>query len=447
MSTTQSENSQKLNAAPVRIGIVGLGTVGRGTLHVLQANAFEIERRLGRPLIVTRVCVRRDPENIDLSGLAVDRDPLAVARAADVDIVVEAIGGTTVARDLVLLALQHGKHVVTANKALIAEYGPELLASAAEQKVALVFEASVAGGIPILRALREGLAANKIEWLAGIINGTSNYILSAMQQERKSFESTLAEAQALGYAESDPTFDVEGIDAAHKLCIMASCAFGVPLNFEALSIEGIRTITLEDIEFANELGYKIKHLGIAKRTDHGIDLRVHPTLVPKSNLLASVDGVMNSVLVHGDAVGPTFYTGAGAGGLPTASSVVSDLIEVARGFGEHQHQYTPSLGFSSFAEEARCDPAASVSSFYLRMTLANELGALASISAVLAECGISVEALLQKEPRLEQNEARATLIILTHEVTKGSIDQALTKLQQMAVIKSAVMVMRMEHFQ
>lgn len=432
--------------APIRVGIAGIGTVGGGTLQVLLENAESIQRRLGRALIVTRVGARRDPEGIDLSGYVVERDPMSVARANDVDIFVEAIGGTTVARELVLLALQHGKHVVTANKALIAEHGPELLAAAAEQGVSLVFEASVAGGIPILRALREGLAANKIDWLAGIINGTSNYILSAMQDERKSFEPTLAEAQALGYAEANPTFDVEGIDAAHKLCIMASCAFGVPLNFDAVVIDGIRKVTLEDIDFADELGYKIKHLGIAKRTAGGIDLRVHPTLVPQSNLLASVNGVMNSVLVHGNAVGSTFYTGAGAGALPTASSVVGDIIEVARGFDQRQHVNTPSLGFTNFIDEPFCTADESVSSFYLRMTLADELGVLAAITTILAESGISVEAVLQKEPRMENKQALATLIILTHEVSRGAIDKALKKMHTMSVIKSEVMVMRMEHF-
>jgi len=437
-------SSQK--KTPVRIGIVGIGTVGRGTLEVLTNNAQAIEQRLGRALIVTRLGARRDPEGLDLSAYQVDRDPMAVARADDVDILVETIGGLDTARELVLLALQHSKHVVTANKALIAHYGEELLACAAEHNVSLVFEASVAGGIPILKALREGLAANKIDWLAGIINGTSNYILSAMQDERKAFEPMLAEAQALGYAESDPTFDVDGIDAGHKLCIMASCAFGVPLQFDALAIEGIRKITLEDIDFAQELGYKIKHLGIAKRTAHGIDLRVHPTLVPKANLLASVNGVMNSVLVHGHAVGSTFYTGAGAGSMPTASSVVADIIDIARGFGERHRQCTPSLGFSELKALPMCSLEQSVSSFYLRMTLADELGALASISNALAKAGISVEALLQKEPRKDKGHAIATLIIITHEVTRGAVDQALKVLQEMAVIKSEIMVMRMEHF-
>ena len=440
MSTHQHQS-----LAPVRVGILGLGTVGGGTLSVLQQTAQEIERRLGRSVQVTRVCVRRETEH-DLTSIEISADAMEIARAKDVDILVEAIGGTSVAREAVLLALQHGKHVVTANKALIAEHGSELLAAAKEQQVALVFEASVAGGIPILRALREGLAANKIDWLAGIINGTSNYILTAMQNERQNFAPVLAEAQALGYAEADPTFDVEGIDAAHKLCIMASCAFGVPLDFNAVAVEGIRQITLEDIDYASELGYKVKHLGVARRTVRGIDLRVHPTLVPKTNLLASVDGVMNSVLVHGDAVGSTFYTGAGAGALPTASSVVSDIVEVARGFGRQDHGYTPSLGFTAFSEEPRCPSTESTSSFYLRLTLADELGALASISTALAQSSISVEALLQKEPRVEDGVAKATLIILTHEVSRGHIDQAVQTLKDMPVVTSEVTVIPMEHF-
>tara|TARA_Y100001934_G_C12386299_1_gene796129 strand:+ start:505 stop:1842 length:1338 start_codon:yes stop_codon:yes gene_type:complete len=442
-----SLQNSETSLAPVRVGIVGIGTVGGGTLKLLTENAAEIERRLGRALQITRLGARRDPKGIDISGYAVERDPMAVARATDVDILVETIGGTTVARELVLLALQHGKHVVTANKALIAEHGEELLAAAAEQKVSLVFEASVAGGIPIIRALREGLAANSIDWLAGIINGTSNYILSAMQQESKAFAPTLKEAQDLGYAEADPTFDVEGIDAAHKLCILASCAFGVPLDFQALSIEGISNITLEDIQYADELGYTIKHLGIAKRTDAGIDLRVHPTLVPKANLLASVNGVMNSVLVQGNAVGPTFYTGAGAGSLPTASSVVGDIIEVARGFGETERNSTPSLGFTELKPQALCSAEESTSSFYLRMTLTDEIGALAGITSTLAEFGISVEAMLQKEPRMADGEALATLIVLTHEVSKGAVDKALAKIKDMAVVRSDVTVMRMEQFQ
>lgn len=432
----------------LRVGIVGLGTVGRGTLALLQENADDISRRLGAQLQISQVAIRSPKPELDSAlssaGIKFARDHMALVGADDVDIVVEAIGGVDDAFALVKQALLNGKHVVTANKALIALRGTELLKLAQQQGVQLAFEAAVAGGIPILKTLREGLAANQIDWLAGIINGTSNYILTAMEDEGTSFAPTLAEAQALGYAEADPTFDVDGIDAAHKLTILASCAFGVPLNFEQVQIEGIRSITLDDLRYAQDLGYTVKHLGIAKRTNHGVDLKVYPTLVPNDNILAQIKGVMNAVLVHGNGVGPTCYTGAGAGARPTGSSVVADIIEVARGIINGQP--APALGFGDLIAQPSCDPAHSMSSFYLRMTLSDEVGALAAVTRILADAQVSVEAMLQKQPRLDGNRPIATLIILTHEIAQASLNEALAALQAAEVILSDIMVMQMEHF-
>jgi len=437
------------NHPPLRkvgIGIVGTGTVGQGTLDLLAMNQASIQRRLGVILEVTRIGARRDPSNYDISSYSVERDILNVARAADVDIVVELIGGTTTARELVLVALQNGKHVVTANKALIAEHGEELYAQAHDQKVSLVCEAAVAGGIPIMKALRESLAGNEINWLAGIINGTSNFILTAMAQEGKAFATTLQEAQQLGYAEADPTFDIDGIDAAHKLCILASTAFGIPLDFKAIDIQGIGEVSLEDIQHAQSLGYVVKHLGIVKRTAAGIDLRVHPTLIPADCMLGAVNGVMNGILVNGNGVGSTLYSGAGAGALPTGSAVVADIMELARSLVVETNDRVPPLGFAETCELKYAASAESQSSFYLRFTLSDTVGALAKIATTLTQLGISIEALLQKEPKLEDDHQRATLIILTHEVNKGAIDSALDILNNLDVVESDICVLRLEHF-
>ena len=314
----------------VKIGIVGLGTVGGGALNLLQANAAEISRRTGRDIVVTHVGVRRDYPQYNLAGITVSRDIFAVANDPEIDIVVEVMGGTTTARELVLQAIANGKHVVTANKALLAQYGNEIFSAAEAKGVFVAFEAAVAGGVPIIKVLREGLSANRIDWLAGIINGTGNFILSEMREKGRDFADVLQEAQALGYAEADPTFDVEGIDAAHKLTILASLAFGIPLQFDKVYIEGISKLTRIDVSYAEELGYRIKHLGIARRTKDGIELRVHPTLIPQERLIANVNGVKNAVLVQSDAVGSTLYYGSGAGAGPTGSAIVADIVDIVR---------------------------------------------------------------------------------------------------------------------
>jgi len=331
--------------SPVRVGICGLGTVGSGTYAVLTRNAAEIAARVGADIVVTEIGARRDNPNCDTGDVVINRDIFAVAENPNVDILVELIGGTTVAKELVLKAIANGKHVVTANKALIAEHGNEIFEAAAQQGVTVAFEAAVAGGIPIIKALREGLAGNKVQWLAGIINGTGNFILTEMRDKGRDFNDVLAEAQALGYAEADPTFDVEGIDAAHKLVILASLAFGIPLQFDKVYTEGISRIAQEDVVYAEELGYRIKHLGIARDTEKGIELRVHPTLIPEKRLIANVNGVMNAVLVQSDAVGPTLYYGAGAGSEPTASAVVADVVDVARTLSAEPHHRVPFLSF------------------------------------------------------------------------------------------------------
>ncbi|MEE3213970.1 MAG: homoserine dehydrogenase, partial [Pseudomonadota bacterium] len=376
---------------PVRVGICGLGTVGGGRFNVLTRNADEIARRAGRPLVIEQVAHRSINPDCDLTGIRTTKDVFEVATNPNVDVVVELIGGYEVARDLVMTAIDNGKHVVTANKALIAVHGNEIFKAAHDKGVIVAFEAAVAGGIPVIKSLREGLGANRISWVAGIINGTGNYILTHMRDEGRAFEDVLAEAQALGYAEADPTFDVEGIDAAHKLTILASIAYGVPLQFEKAYTEGISRITAEDVEQADNLGYIIKHLGISKRTGCGLELRVHPTLIPKERLLASVHGVKNAIAVMGDAVGPTLYYGAGAGDEPTASAVVADLLDVARDISTEHRYRTPYLAFSGVSDD--CDelpimPMEEITTaYYLRLLAVDRPGVLARVATILSEEG------------------------------------------------------------
>ncbi|OHV10883.1 homoserine dehydrogenase [Kushneria phosphatilytica] len=430
---------------PVRVGICGLGTVGSGTFNVLTRNADEIARRAGRPIVIEQVGARRDNAECDLTDIHVTRDIFEVARNPDIDVLVELIGGYDVARELVLEAIRHGKHVVTANKALIAVHGNELFRAAAEQGVIVAFEAAVAGGIPVIKSLREGLGANRIQWLAGIINGTGNYILTHMRDEGRAFDDVLAEAQSLGYAESDPTFDVEGIDAAHKLTILASIAFGVPLQFERAYTEGISRITAEDVEQADQLGYIIKHLGISRRTDEGVELRVHPTLIPKERLLANVHGVKNAIEVMGDAVGPTLYYGAGAGAEPTASAVVADLLDVARDIATHHDYRTPYLAFSGIDHDDQHPPIlpmeSIVTAYYLRLLAVDRPGVLARVATILAEQGVSIEALTQKEATEGE---LVPIIILTHRTREANMNEAIRQLESLADVAGSVTRIRVE---
>ena len=422
-----------------------MGTVGGGTVNVLKRNAEEIARRAGRGVVITHAATRDiNKERIcDTSGITLTTDPQAVVNDPEVQIVVELIGGDGLARELVLAAIDNGKHVVTANKALIAKHGNEIFAGAREKGVMVAFEAAVAGGIPIIKAVREGLAANQIEWLAGIINGTGNFILTEMRDKGRDFAEVLAEAQALGYAEADPTFDVEGIDAAHKLTILASIAFGIPLQFDDCFTEGITKITREDVAYAEELGYRIKHLGVARRTTAGVELRVHPTLIPERRLIANVDGVMNAVLVKGDAVGPTLYYGAGAGAEPTASAVVADLVDVTRTLTADPENRVPHLAFQPDAlSDLPILPVAEIeTAYYLRLQAADKPGVLADVTRILGDAGISIEAILQKEP---VGDAEATVILLTHRVQEAKMDYAIDAIEGLDSIGGEIMRIRLE---
>ncbi|WP_136069060.1 homoserine dehydrogenase [Modicisalibacter radicis] len=430
---------------PVRVGICGLGTVGSGTFNVLMRNADEIARRAGRPIVIEQLGARRDNPDCDTTGVKVTGDIFEVARNPDVDVLVELIGGYDVARELVLTAIGNGKHVVTANKALIAVHGNEIFQAAHDKGVIVAFEAAVAGGIPVIKSIREGLGANCIEWLAGIINGTGNYILTHMRDEGRAFEDVLAEAQALGYAEADPTFDVEGIDAAHKLTILASIAYGVPLQFEKAYTEGISRITAEDVEQADNLGYIIKHLGISKRTDAGLELRVHPTLIPKERLLASVHGVKNAIAVMGDAVGPTLYYGAGAGAEPTASAVVADLLDVARDIATEHHYRVPYLAFSGITEGDDSLPILPmediVTAYYLRLLAVDRPGVLARVATILSEQGISIEAIIQKEATEGE---LVPIILLTHRTREKQMNEVIRQLESLSDIAGPVTRIRVE---
>ena len=434
----------------IRIGICGLGTVGSGTFNVLKNNGTEINARAQCEIQVTHIGARRDNPNCDTSQLKVSRDVFGVAEDKDVDILVELIGGTTVAKDLVMKALENGKHVVTANKALIAEFGNELFELAEKHGVSLSYEAAVAGGIPIISALREGLSANKIEWLAGIINGTGNFILTEMRDKGRDFADVLAEAQALGYAEADPTFDVEGIDAAHKLVILASLAWGMPLQYDKVFCEGISAIQPMDVDFANELGYRIKHLGIARMSSQSgkkrIELRVHPTMIPESRLIANVDGVMNAVLVKGNAVGPTLFYGAGAGAEPTASAVVSDVVRVARTLAAKTgtEAMVPSLGFASDSLQdvtilpiEECETA-----YYLRVSVEDKPGALSKIAQILSDGGISIEALIQKEA--PEDDLLVPVIMLTNKVVEKRMNAAIEAIEALNSVEGSVVRIRVE---
>ncbi len=429
----------------VKVGLLGLGVVGGGTWKVLANNADEIQRRAGRRIEVAGVAVRDVQKAQGLVGDSayITQDGMRVVRDPDIDVVVEVIGGETLAREWIMEAIAHGKHVVTANKALLARHGNEIFAAAEAKGVTVAFEAAVAGGIPAIKAIREGLAANQIQWVAGIINGTSNFILSEMRSRGQSFHEALAEAQLLGYAEADPTFDVEGVDAAHKLTLLASIAFGIPVQFNKTHTEGISHLAREDIAHAERLGYRIKLLAITRRSERGIELRVHPTLIPAERLLANVEGAMNAVLVSGDAVGPTLYYGQGAGELPTASAVVADLVDVARALDMDPAHRVPHLGFQP---ESMVDiPILSmddvVSSYYLRLRVEDRPGVLADLARILADADISIGSMFQ-EPHGDND---ADIIFLSHEAREGNVEDALRKIQYLPFVKSKVTRLRMEH--
>lgn len=429
---------------PVRIGICGLGTVGSGTFNVIQRNKAEINARAGANIVIEQIGARRDNPACNTGSVDVTRDIFDVARNPNIDVVVELIGGTTISKQLVETAIENKKHVVTANKALIAEFGNELFAKAEANGVRIAYEAAIAGGIPIVKALREGLAANKIEWLAGIINGTGNFILTEMRDKGRDFADVLQEAQALGYAEADPTFDVEGIDAAHKLVILASIAFGMPLQFDKVFTEGISNIEPQDVTYANELGYRIKHLGVARKSDAGVELRVHPTLIPEKRLIANVDGVMNAVLVKGDAVGPTLYYGAGAGAEPTASSVIADIIDFARVIATDTVPTQAHLGFASEGlQEFTVLPIAEITTaYYLRITAEDRPGVLSNIAQIMSQRGISIEAVVQREPQAEGSQA--SIIMLTNRAQEKQVLAAIETIEKEDAIIGRVVNIRVE---
>jgi homoserine dehydrogenase len=433
---------------PMRVGLLGLGTVGRGTWIVLNRNAEEISRRAGRPIRITRIATRT-PENArallqGTDSVEVNADVDALVRRPDVDIVLELIGGIEPARSLILQAIAQGKHVVTANKALLAAHGNEIFAAAQKAGVMVAFEAAVAGGIPIIKALREGLTANRIEWIAGIINGTSNFILSEMRRTGAPFAAVLKEAQARGYAEADPAFDVDGVDAAHKLAIMSAIAFGVPMQFDKAYTEGISKLMHEDIRYAEELGYRIKLLGITRRAEKGIELRVHPTLVPTTRLIANVEGPMNAVLVKGDAVGSTLYYGPGAGAEPTASAVIADLVDVTRMHTADPEHRVPHLAFQpdQLSDIPFLPMGEVVTSYYLRMRVLDRPGVLADITRILADRDISIDAMIQKEP--SEGEDQTDIILLTHQSIERQVTDAIVKIEALATVRGKVVRIRME---
>ncbi len=422
---------------PVKIGILGLGTVGCGTISVLARNGQEIARRAGREISIIQASARdlKKKRPCATDGIKLVQDPHEVVRNPEIEVVVELIGGYEPARTLVLEAIANGKHVVTANKALIAVHGNEIFAQAQKKGVMVAFEAAVAGGIPIIKSVREGLAGNRIEWLAGIINGTSNFILTEMRDKGADFADALKEAQRLGYAEADPTFDVEGIDTAHKLTILAAIAFGIPLKFKQAYTEGITKITRMDVQYAENLGYRLKLLGIARRTNGGVELRVHPTLIPERRLIANVDGAMNAVLVKGDAVGPTLFYGAGAGAEPTASAVVADLVDVVRTLTVDPNNRVPHLAFQPDAlVDLPILPIEDVeTSYYLRLHALDKPGVLAEVTRILADLNISIESILQKEPR--PNEKTVPVIILTQRVREKNMNEAIARIEKLSSIE------------
>jgi len=431
---------------PVKVGVLGLGTVGGGTVNVLKRNAAEIARRAGREIIITRASAKDlVKERIcDTQGIILTTDPMDIINDPEIDIVLELIGGAGPVKEMVLKAIENGKHVVTANKSLIALHGNEIFAKASEKGVIVAFEAAVAGGIPIIKAIREGLSGNQIQWLAGIINGTGNFILTEMRDKGRDFYDVLAEAQALGYAEADPTFDVEGIDAGHKLTILASIAFGIPLQFDKVYTEGITQITRLDVEYAEQLGYRIKHLGIARKTSEGIELRVHPTLIPERRLIANVNGVMNAIVVKGDAVGPTLYYGAGAGAEPTASAVVADVIDVVRALTSDPENRVPHLAFQ--ADSLHDIPVLTSDRFktayYLRLTAEDKPGVLADVTRILAEHHISIEAIIQKEAPVD--ETTIPIIMLTQITLEKEMNAAIAEIEALKTVTGKVNRIRLE---
>ena len=434
---------------PVRIGLLGLGTVGGGTLELLARNGDEIARRAGRPLQVTHAAVRNPDRPRGAHAAHVERltDPFELVHHPDIDIVAELIGGLEPARELVLAAIGAGKHVVTANKALIAHHGNEIFDAARRAGVAVGFEAAVAGGIPIIKTLREGLAGNRIDGLAGIINGTANYILTQMRDAGLDFATALADAQRLGYAEADPSFDIDGVDAAHKLAILASIAFGMPLCFDQVQVHGIRNLSAVDVDYAGQLGYRLKLLGIARRSRAGVQLRVHPTLLPQRHLLAQVDGVINAVLVDSDALGQSLYYGAGAGAGPTASAVVADLVDIARALTIDPEHRVPYLAFHHDHLQALpvLPDDAVESAFYLRLTALDQPGVLADVTRILGDLGISIEAILQKEPA--PGASHVAVILLTHTVRERALRDAIARIEALPSIDGSVVSLHLDHLE
>jgi len=430
----------------IKVGLIGFGTVGRGTWNVLRRNQQEITRRAGRGIEIAAIAERNaEPARAAVAGeVPVYADAAQLLARDDIDIVIELIGGYEPARSLVLAAIERGKHVVTANKALLARHGNEIFEAARSRGVMVAFEAAVAGGIPIIKALREGLTANRIEWIAGIINGTSNFILSEMRAKGLPFDAVLAEAQRLGYAEADPTFDIEGIDAAHKLSLLSALGFGVPINIDAAYTEGISKLASDDIRYAEQLGYRIKLLGITKRTAKGIELRVHPTLVPMQRLIANVEGAMNAVLVKGDAVGFTLYYGKGAGAEPTASAVIADLVDVTRMHTADPENHVPHLAFQydRMAEVPWLPIEDTVTSYYFRMRVADQPGVLADITRILADGRISIDALFQREP--SEGENQTDIIMLTHDAVERDVNAAVKRIEQLPTVLAPVIRIRQE---
>ncbi len=441
-----NEDVGLLGIKPINVGLLGIGTVGGGTFNVLQRNAEEIMRRAGRPI---RIAVVAD-KNVVLAKKVtegkcrVTDDAFSVVSDPEVDIVIELIGGYGVAKELVMKAIANGKHVVTANKALLATHGNEIFKAAQDKGVMVAFEAAVAGGIPIIKAVREGLTANRIEWIAGIINGTTNFILSEMRDKGLSFDTVLKEAQRLGYAEADPTFDIEGVDAAHKITILAAIAFGIPMQFDKAHIEGISKLDATDIKYAEQLGYRIKLLGITKRTEEGVELRVHPTLIPSKRLIANVEGAMNAVLVHGDAVGATLYYGKGAGAEPTASAVIADLVDITRMHTADPENRVPHLAFqpNAMADLKILTMDDVITSYYLRMRIQDKPGVLADITRILADEQISIDAMIQKEP--SEGEEQTDLIMLTHQTREKRVNAAIAKIEALSVVAGKVTKLRLE---
>jgi len=431
---------------PIQVGLLGLGTVGGGTIEVLRRNREEISRRAGRDIVVKAAAARdlAKERRVSLEGIELAPSAAAIVERRDIDIVVELIGGETDARELVLKAIDGGKHVVTANKALLARHGTEIFSRAQRAGVMVGFEASVGGGIPIIKAIREGLAANRIEWIAGIINGTCNYILSEMRDKGLPFDVVLAEAQRLGYAEADPAFDVEGVDAAHKLTILAAIAFGIPMQFDKVYTEGITRLTAVDLRYAEGLGYRIKLLGITRRTPRGIELRVHPTLIPSRRLIANVEGVMNAVLVNGDAVGPTLYYGRGAGAEATASAVVADLVDVTRMSTADPEQRVPHLAFQP--DRLSTDPILAMddveTGYYLRLRALDRPGVLADVTRICADLSISIDAIFQKEAG--EGEEQVDVVILTHVAPERNVNEAMRRIEALPTIPAPVVRIRLE---